>query len=480
MTVIVKRNGRWNGVDYTAEQSVTNSSLETNMVNAGFARWAPGSEPANQSASTSSGAVGTVLQPKRPSTAMKRFGYADKGNYPNKCWAGSFALPVVSRAVRIGFGAALGSSAWTIEAFSVGTSTSIDNDYMCYGDTPIIGTFDNYASNSKDIPAGVGLAGQNFQLQQFYFSDWSTLKNPQSVNQIDGVAYVPPASGLGIAANLVIRMFSASGGVVFGTQAQPLNYAKDLPLPYRTNWKDAATGSGNNLVQGTQAPLGVAFSGTVPAAHPVFLIEYMSNTDCISIGNYGDSIEAGYLASNAGKVGYGTTEWAGSYLATDLGVKVDTIMGSYQGQPTVYNFQRMMALLTSRKALPDIMLFRPYSRNSGSDIQGQVAYVLPFIQECVAAGVTPVVLGGIYESATTANNATWLAVDAAAKAVCDTYGVLFVDNSAVITATNAATMLNADGIHPETATGIPAMGRNYATALTPLIKKLTGWASSFA
>jgi len=58
MTVIVKRNGRWNGVDYTAEQSVTNSSLETNMVNAGFARWAPGSGPANQSASTSSGTVG--------------------------------------------------------------------------------------------------------------------------------------------------------------------------------------------------------------------------------------------------------------------------------------------------------------------------------------------------------------------------------------------------------------------------------------
>jgi hypothetical protein len=428
----------------------------------------------------SSSSAGTVLQPKRPSSAMKRFGYSDKGNYPNKCWAASFALPVVPRAARLGFASMLGSSAYTIEAFSVGTSTSIDNDYMCYGDTPMIGTFDNYATISKDIPAGVGLAAQNYQLQQFFFSDWVTLKNPQSVNQIDGVAYVPPASGLGIAANLVIRMFSASSGVVFGTQAQPLAYAKDLPLPYRTNWKDGTTGSGTNLVQGSQSAFGVAFSGTVPAAHPCFLIEYMSNTDCITIGNYGDSIEAGYLAANAGKVGYGTTEWAGSYLATDLGVKVDTIMGSYQGQPTVYNFQRMMALLTSRKALPDIMLFRPYSRNSGSDIQGQAAYVLPFIQECTAAGVTPVVLGGIYESATPANNATWLAVDAAAKAICDTYGVLFVDNSAVITAANATIMLNADGIHPETATGIPAMGRNYATNLIPLVKKLTGWASTFA
>ena len=45
MTVIVYRNSRWLGVDYAANQSVTNRALEQNMVNAGFAKWAPGSAP---------------------------------------------------------------------------------------------------------------------------------------------------------------------------------------------------------------------------------------------------------------------------------------------------------------------------------------------------------------------------------------------------------------------------------------------------
>lgn len=45
MTVIVKRNSRWGGVDYTANQSVTNSAVEQAMVDAGFAMWAIGSGP---------------------------------------------------------------------------------------------------------------------------------------------------------------------------------------------------------------------------------------------------------------------------------------------------------------------------------------------------------------------------------------------------------------------------------------------------
>ena len=44
MTVIVRPSGgRWAGVDYVGNQSVTNPALERNMVNDGFANWAPGS-----------------------------------------------------------------------------------------------------------------------------------------------------------------------------------------------------------------------------------------------------------------------------------------------------------------------------------------------------------------------------------------------------------------------------------------------------
>lgn len=48
MTVIVNRNSRWGGVDYTANQSVTNVAVEQAMVNAGFAVWAVGSGPSIQ------------------------------------------------------------------------------------------------------------------------------------------------------------------------------------------------------------------------------------------------------------------------------------------------------------------------------------------------------------------------------------------------------------------------------------------------
>lgn len=47
MTVIVRPSGgRWAGVDYAGHQSVNNVAIEEPMVNAGFARWAPGSGPA--------------------------------------------------------------------------------------------------------------------------------------------------------------------------------------------------------------------------------------------------------------------------------------------------------------------------------------------------------------------------------------------------------------------------------------------------
>jgi len=47
MTVIINRAGRWAGVDYAANQSVTNSAIEQAMVDAGFAAWASGSGPSN-------------------------------------------------------------------------------------------------------------------------------------------------------------------------------------------------------------------------------------------------------------------------------------------------------------------------------------------------------------------------------------------------------------------------------------------------
>jgi hypothetical protein len=48
MSVIIRNSGgRWNGVDYTGNTTQTLAAgVETAMVNAGFARWAPGSAPA--------------------------------------------------------------------------------------------------------------------------------------------------------------------------------------------------------------------------------------------------------------------------------------------------------------------------------------------------------------------------------------------------------------------------------------------------
>lgn len=72
MSVIIRTSGgRWNGVDYTGNSTQTlGSTLETAMVNAGFARWAPGSAPAVIAPAALSVSDSGVATPVNPATGQ--------------------------------------------------------------------------------------------------------------------------------------------------------------------------------------------------------------------------------------------------------------------------------------------------------------------------------------------------------------------------------------------------------------------------
>jgi len=230
------------------------------------------------------------------------------------------------------------------------------------------------------------------------------------------------------------------------------------PLRYR-----AAFASGDFVTN----PAG--FGGGDPAWTPIVALEYASDDDAVTVLEVGDSIRLGEKA---------TPKFYGPlHQATDrINTKVDRIARISPMEFGVSGRSSLLYYPDFLKAVneftpPQIAVFCPYTRNNGTAITDQSGLAISFVAECRRRGIVPVLCTGIYEAANTANNALMQATNASVRSIAAHYGVDLIDLEPIINAGNAATLLNADKIHPNQ-TGTVALSNEYERVLELIAAQL--------
>ena len=279
------------------------------------------------------------------------------------------------------------------------------------------------------------------------WSDWMMVTN------------APRTDVVGAGAVLQIRVYSAeanlkgSGG--FGDETPwALN-----PLKYTTGFM-----SGDHVTDAS------VFTPTNPSWSPICAIEYATDDDVVSVMEVGDSICVGEKATLRG---YAMLHIACDRINTKASrvTRISPMELSVSGRSARLYYPDFLSVISEFQP-PQIAVFRPYTRNNGSP-SDQSGLAITFVNECRRRGITPVLCTGIYESATVANNVIMQDTNASVRAIAAKHGVALMDLEPIITADNAATMLNADGIHPSQ-TGTLALTDVYETVLEPIAARFAG------
>lgn len=354
--------------------------------------------------------------------------------WPLYAWGSKFELPVRTvRAIR--FAVAPSPTGPTTFIGSAGCRAVWDNNWTPSGETSRA-AWDGSATKfvpQSDVPDRI-------------WSDWLMLPA------------VPRTDVVGAGAIVMVRLYvpetdcNGCGGsgdeATWG--ANPLRY-------------QAAFAAGDYVTN----PAG--FGGGDPAWTPIVALEYVSDDDAVTVLEVGDSIRLGEKATPKF---YGPLHQACDRINTKTGkiTRISPVELGVSGRSSLLYYQDFLKAVDEFTP-PQIAVFCAYSRNNGTAITDQSGLAISFVAECRRRGIVPVLCTGIYEAANTANNALMQATNASVRAIASHHGVAVIDLEPIINSGNAATLLDADQIHPNQ-TGTVALSNEYERVLESIAAQL--------
>lgn len=330
-------------------------------------------------------------------------------------WRIGFAEPSHARSVRVGF-LKNASSTWTIDEAYVGSATTGTGALDCAAWNRL--TFNDGSTVVQTVPLEVRPASIGGPSVCGHV--WSDMVPCPTVD-VSGQTYKI----------IVVSVYSASTNTATcNLSANNATWAGSMPLSVWTAFK---TGNLSNATMPTPS---------VPSASPVMAIEWSTQDVGLSIGCWGDSIDAGFSTS---VMGNGWIHEMCAQLTASLGKSVSPYMAGYPGETSQMYLNRFMQA-ASAGPLPDICIFRPYSRNTGeTNIEPTMGRTDAFVAKCIEKRVQPVLACGMYESSVTSNNAIKDNVNTAVIAYAAARGIPVIRFDQVI---SDGTLLSGDGIHP--------------------------------
>jgi len=201
---------------------------------------------------------------------------------------------------------------------------------------------------------------------------------------------------------------------------------------------------------------------------PFHGIEWITAGAGISIGSFSDSIDYG---DGLTPKGTGWPHGVAASLTASTGAGVSCYNNAQNGDSPTNSINRFRRAVL-RGGLPDICVYRPYSRNDASETTAsRQAKTAEFVRTCFENNRLPVLACGIYESATPANNTQNDATTAWLTTYCATFGIPLLRFDQVITSANGATLLAGDGVHPNSA-GNDALVAYAAPVVLPYARQL--------
>ncbi len=442
----------WNG--YSAgDRATLAGATETALIAGGIARAdyvqdgaSPLYPPNRNDAAAVVGAAGAPFSTGLWQGCCEQAWQTAFGGY---VWRLALELPCHARAFRIAFPKAQ-QGTWTVDGIAVcaaDTAASPARFDPGAGAAWVTGTIYGVTA-AKTIPQMV--APNEYQtncLGDMVWSDWIFC------------ATIPRVDTPGENPIVVVSVYSASVNTmaVNGGSGSENGFGS-APLARWVAFKSGAS-----------ATVSFASGTSNPQCSPVLLVEFIPTVDAISIAAFGDSIMQGAKTSPPSR---GYVIKAAATMQAASGYAVSSVNSGKGGDKLISAYNRFKMLVNSGGALPNIALFCPYSRNSVSSMsRAQMQGVAEaFIKLARQNGVLPALVTAIPESATPSNNAIATDMNVIARNMADYYRIPLIDNAAIITMANAATFLDADGIHPNS-TGDDALGVNAGNTLVPWIPR---------
>lgn len=366
------------------------------------------------------------------------------------CWRLATELPGHARAFRVAVPKSQ-QGTWTVDGIAVcatDTATSPARYDPGAGAAWVAGTFDGVLT-AKTIP--VFTPPDQYQTNKPGDIVWSDWIYCSTIPRVDD----PTAKPM-----VVISIYSASTNTmtVNGGSGSDNGFGTE-PMRRFDAFKASASNATGSFSSGSSNP----------QCLPIMAVQWAPVDASFSVGAFGDSIMQGTKTSPLAR---GYVIKTAALLTTATGYKVSSVNAAMGGDKVINSLNRFRLYCVSGGGMPNIAMFAPYSRNSvatmsAAQMQG-VAEV--FIKTALQYGVLPALVSAIPETATPANNATATAVNVLAQEMATYYAIPFIDNASIITTDNAATYLDADGIHPNN-TGDDLLAANAATTLQPWIQR---------
>jgi len=209
MTVIVRPSGgRWAGVDYSGNQSVTNTAVEQDMANAGFAKWAPGYGPdllVPLQARVTAAGVETVEDPNTPGGILSTSGGVAGSAKAAAAKAIKYDMPIWRKAVanaRAGVAPAL---------------VTYNGDSKTAGQGAGSGASGVTGARAKSAPAQTAVILN----QRFHKTSMDSWAGDQNISVVAGYSGQPTA---GAGYNLYDPTIVAAGGTAWNPDSAPSTF----------------------------------------------------------------------------------------------------------------------------------------------------------------------------------------------------------------------------------------------------------------
>ena len=239
---------------------------------------------------------------------------------------------------------------------------------------------------------------------------------------------------------LQIRLYSLSANIKgsggFGSEVGWTT----KPLKYITGYM-----SGNHVADAS------VFNTISADFCPVVAIEYTTDDDIATVLEVGDSL---CMGEKNNVRGYGMLHMAcdtmNSKSPGERKTRITPIELGVAGRNSKIYYKDFTNAVEGEYTKPAIAIFRPYTRNNGYSVThsglGNV-----FVNECRNRNIIPILVTGIYESNTSGYNQCMRDTNAAVREIARKYSVDLIDLEPLITAENASTYLDVDGIHTNNA-----------------------------
>jgi lysophospholipase L1-like esterase len=367
------------------------------------------------------------------------------------CWRGAYEIPGHARAFRV-FVPKAQQGTWTVDGLAIcatDTASSPARFDPGSGAAWVAGTFDGVTS-VKTIP--VFAPPDQYQVNNPGDGVWSDWIYCATIPRVD----TPGANPI-----VVISIYSASANTmaVNGGSGSEVGFGSE-PMHRWSAFKAAAANATGSFSSGSSDP----------QCLPILAFQWAPVASSISISAFGDSIMQGGKTSPLSR---GYIIKTAALLTTATGYSVSSVNGGVGGDKVINSLNRFRFYCASGGGLPNIALFCPYTRNSTAamSVSQMVGVGEVFIKTALQYGVLPVMVAGMYESAITANNSIFPAVNVLSQAMATYYNIPYIDNASIITSSNAASYLDADGIHPNN-TGDDLLAANAATTLLPWVGRV--------